>query len=146
MKMHLPNARQNSGTGKTKTIRTPCAFCFNDPKRKLRQLFFRISRTESRKIEIHDAFRFSCELFCHQRLPASYRSPVDVTLRFAVNVWAYSCEIVALPKIRQWPAVVPSHEAQRKPQLACRLGINNVGLRRRKFLQETNETQRISTR
>ena len=32
MKMHLPNVRQNSGTGKTKTIRTPCAFCFNDPK------------------------------------------------------------------------------------------------------------------
>ena len=100
MKMHLPNGWRNFDAWKTETIRMPCAFCFNHPKRKLRQLFFRISRAESGKIEIHDAFCFSCELFCHQRLTSGYRSPIDVTLRFAVNVWPYSCEIVALSKVR----------------------------------------------
>jgi hypothetical protein len=110
MKMRLPNSRRNFGVGKTKTIRTSCAFCFNYPKGKLRQLCFHISGAERRKIEIDDALRLSCELFCHQRPPAGYRSPVDMTLRFAMNVGARSRKIVALSKLRQWPAVVPSHE------------------------------------
>ena len=95
MKMRLPNSRWNFGAWKTETIRTSCAFCFNDPKRELRQLFFHIGGVESRKIEIHDAFRFSRELFRHQRLSAGNGSPIDMTLRFAVHVGAHSRKIVA---------------------------------------------------
>src|SRR4026209_715655 len=58
MKMRLPNSRRNFCVWKTKTIRTSSAFCFNDPKRKLRQLCFHISGPERRKIEIHHALRF----------------------------------------------------------------------------------------
>jgi len=112
---------------------------------KLRQLFFRIQQSgEQKNSRYTTPFRFSLNCFvisdCRE-----LRSPIDVTLRFAVNVRAYSCEIIALAKIRQWPAVVPSYEVQRKPRLAAGLD-NNVGLRRRKFLQETHETERVSTR
>jgi hypothetical protein len=94
MKMRLSNGRQNFGARKTESIRTPRAFCFNHPKGKLRELFLHISGAKSRKIEIDDAFRLSRELFRHQRLPASHRSPIDMTLRFAVNVRACTREII----------------------------------------------------
>ena len=110
MKMRLPNGRQNFGARKTESIRTPRAFCFNHPERKLRKLFLHISGAKSGKIEIHDAFRLSCELFRHQRLPPGYRSPIDVTLRFAVDVGAHSCKIVAFSKLRQWSAVAPQYK------------------------------------
>ena len=110
MKMRLPNAWLNLGARKTKSIRTPRAFCFNHPERKLRQLFLHISGAKSGKIEIHDAFRLSCELFRHQRPPPGYCFPIDVTLRFAVDVGAHSRKIVAFSKLRQWSAVAPKYE------------------------------------
>ena len=39
----------NFGARKTETIRTPRAFCFNHPKRKLRQSFFHISGSGEQK-------------------------------------------------------------------------------------------------
>ena len=122
MKMHLPNSRRNFGVRKTKTIRTSGALCFNYPKRELRQFCFHISGPERRKIEIHDALRLSCELFCHQRLPAGYCSPIDMTLRLAVDVGARSRKIVTLSKLRQWPAVVPPYQASGRRASPAGLG------------------------
>ena len=99
MKMCLSDTRWDFDTWKAKTIRTPRAFCFDRPKRKLRQLCLHIRGAEERKIEVHNAFRLSCELFRHQRLPASDRSLIDMTLRFAVNVRACSREIIAFAKL-----------------------------------------------
>ncbi len=132
MKMGLPNPSRNLGARETEAIGTSRAFCFNDPKRELRQFFFHIGRVESGEVEICDSFRFSCELFCHQRLPPGDGFPIDVTLRFAGHVRAHSRKIVAFSKVRQWLAVTSVHEAFREMGVSSRLGIDKIALRRRK--------------
>src|SRR5947207_15428341 len=109
--MRLPDSRWNFVARKTETIRTPGAFCFDDPKRSLRQSFFHVGKVESGKIKIQDAFCLSRELFCHQWLPAGDSSPIDMTLRFARHIVANSRKIIACTKLRQRPSVAPAHAA-----------------------------------
>src|SRR6187399_2388172 len=132
--MRLPNSRRSFRAWKTKTVRTLCALSFDYPKRELRQPFFRIGKGESKKIEIHHALRFSCKLFRHERLTASHSFPIDVTLGLAGHIVAHSRKIIAFSKISHWPVVRPVHKACGKLNVSSGFRINNVALRRSKFL------------
>ena len=66
----------------------------------------RSARAEKSRYTTPSASAVNC--FVIRDCPAGYRSPIDVTLRFAVDVGAHSCKIVAFSKLRQWPAVVPA--------------------------------------
>src|SRR5438477_426820 len=77
---------------------------------------------------------------------ASHSFPIDVTLGLTRHVIAHSRKIIAFSKIRHWLVVRPSHETCGKLNISPGFRINNVALRRRKFLQMANETERINTR
>src|ERR1044072_1832669 len=90
MKMRLTQSRRNLDVWKTETVRTPRPFCFDDPKRQLRQSFFCVREVEGGEIKGHHAFSLGCELLRHWRLAARNCSPIDMTLRFTGNVRAYA--------------------------------------------------------
>ena len=105
MKMRLSNSGRDICVWQMQTVRTPHAFGFDYPERKLRQPLFDTVKTQCRKIEVHGAFRFGGKLFRHERVPASHGSPIDVTLRFTRHIGADSCKVIAFSKLRLWPAV-----------------------------------------
>src|SRR5882724_1048990 len=146
MKMQLANSRWNNGAWQAKTVRTPRALGFDHPKRELRQFLFHVSKTESRKIQVHDTFRFSGELLCHERLPARHSFPIDMTLGLSWHVGAHSRKVIALSDLRLGAAMCGERAIRRELGIARRFWINDVGLRRCKFLQKANETERINTR
>src|SRR5437762_1829416 len=146
MKMRLANSRWNNGAWQTKTVGTPRALSFDHPERELRQSLFHVSKPDSRKIQVHDTFRFSGELFRHERLPACHSFPIDVTLGLPWHVGAHSRKVITLSDLRLGAAMQGGRATRRELGIARRFWINDVGLRRCKFLQKANETERINTR
>src|SRR4029450_7350894 len=133
VKMWLAKCRRNLSAWQAKAVGTPGAFGFDHPKRELRKPLFHVGKMESRKIEIHGTLRFSCKLFCHERLPARHGFPIDVTLGLARHVGTYSGKVIAFAKVRLWPAMWRTRATQGELEVSGRLGIHNVGLGGRKL-------------
>jgi hypothetical protein len=146
VEMWVANCRGNLSAWQAKAVGTPSAFGFDQPKRKLRKPLFDIGETDSRKIETHGTLRFSCKLFCHERLPTRHGFPIDVTLRLARHVGAYSGKVIAFAKVRLWPAMWRTRATQRELRVSGRLGIHNVPLGGRKLFYDADKTERINTR
>src|SRR6266478_4662916 len=144
--MRLSNSRKNLSAWQTKPVGTSSAFGFDHPKRELRQPVFHVCQMESRKIETHKVLCFGCKLFGHERLPARHGFPVNVTLRLAGHVGTDSRKVVAFSDVRLWPAMGRACATQRQLKISRRFRIHEIGLRGRKFLQNANKTERISTR
>src|SRR4029453_19180394 len=133
VEMWFANRRRNLSAWQTKAVRTPSPFGFDHPKRKLRKPIFDIGKTDSRKIEMHGALRFSCKLFCHERLPTRHRFPIDVTLRLARHVGTHSGKVVAFSHVHLWPAMRRTRATQGELEVSGRLRIHKVGLGSRKL-------------
>jgi len=134
VEMWFAHRRRNLSAWQAKAVATPSAFGLNHPKRKLRKPLFDVGEAESRKIEMHGALRFGCKLFCHERLPACHGFPIDVTLRLSRHVGTYSGKVIALAKVRLWPALWRARATQRERKTSHGLRINKISLRAHKFL------------
>jgi hypothetical protein len=111
----------------------------------LRKARFEIVEPDCRKIEIEQAVRFGRKLFCHQRLSARDRLPVDVALGFAPHVWTNPGEIIALSKLSPRAALPRTRSLGRQSLIAGRFWINNVTLRTRELFQRSQKTEWIET-